>query len=94
MLENSLNARVATFVRTRPARGGAGLGRVTQSNIQPMSVPQEETDLARQLVTVPLFKNLAPEILGPIVALGRLTPMSAGTFFFNEGDDAERFFSG
>jgi CRP-like cAMP-binding protein len=92
MLENSLNARVATFVRARPARGGVGLRRVTQSNIQPMSVPQEATQLARQLVTVPLFKNLAPEILGPIIALGRLTPMSAGTFFFTEGDDAERFF--
>src|SRR2546425_7450117 len=92
MLENSLNARVATFVRARPARGGAGLRRVTQSNIQPRSVPQEATELARQRVTVPLFKNLAPEILGPIIALGRLTPMSSGTFFFNEGDDAERFF--
>jgi CRP-like cAMP-binding protein len=57
-----------------------------------MSVPQEATEFARQLVTVPLFKNLAPEILGSIIALGRLTPMSAGTFFFNEGDDAERFF--
>ena len=39
-----------------------------------MSVPQEATELARQLVTVPLFKNLAPETLGPIIALGRLTP--------------------
>src|SRR5438046_5406441 len=93
MLENSPNARVATFVRDRPVRrGGAGLRRVTKLNIQTLSVPQEATELARQLVTVPLFKNLAPEILGPIIALGRLTPLSAGTFFFNEGDDAERFF--
>src|SRR2546428_10449585 len=93
MLENSLNARVATFVRDRPVRrGGAGLRRVTRLNIQTLSSPEEATELARELATVPLFKNLAPEILGPIIALGRLTPMSSGMFFFNEGDDAERFF--
>ena len=57
-----------------------------------MAVPQDATELVRQLATVPLFKGLEPDILKPIIALGHRTPMEAGTFFFSEGDDAEWFF--
>lgn len=91
--ENDANAHLATSVRRAPRiRRAAGQRHVAQLSVQSISVAHEATELARQLASVPLFKDLTPEILKPIIALGRLTPMPAGEFFFNEGDDADRFF--
>ena len=92
MLGNNLNPRAATPVRARPAGAADRSRHVTQLNVQSMAIPHETTELVRQLARVPLFKGLAPDILRPIIALGHLTPMRAGTCFFSEGDDAERFF--
>lgn len=93
MLGNHLNARQAAFVhRVQRLHRGAVAHRVTELNLQPIPGPHGPTELARQLATAPLFKGLTPEILRAIYALGSLTSMPAGTFFFNEGDDAERFF--
>jgi CRP-like cAMP-binding protein len=65
---------------------------VTELNVQSMVVARDATEIVRQLATVPLFKGLEPDILRPIIALGHLIPMQAGTFFFSEGDNAARFF--
>jgi CRP-like cAMP-binding protein len=93
MLGHNLNIRAATPVRrTQPVGDEARPRHVTQLNLQSMVAPHEATELARHLATVPLFKGLTADILRPIIALGHLTPMQAGTFFFTEGDDAERFF--
>jgi CRP-like cAMP-binding protein len=93
MLGNNLNTREATPLRRaqpvaetdRPRQG-------TVLNLHAVPVPHQATELVRQLATVPLFKGLAPDILRPIIALGRLTSRHAGMLFFSEGDDAERFF--
>ena len=93
MLGNNLNPRAATPVRKAQPVGAADHSRhQTELNVQSMAAPHDVMELVHQLATVPLFKGLAPDILRPIIALGHLTPMQAGTFFFNEGDDAERFF--
>jgi CRP/FNR family transcriptional regulator, nitrogen oxide reductase regulator len=93
MLGHNLKTRAATSVRRAQPVVGADRSRdVTELNVQSMVVPHDATELVRQLPTVPLFKGLASDILRPIIALGHLTPMQAGTFFFSEGDDAGRFF--
>jgi CRP/FNR family transcriptional regulator, nitrogen oxide reductase regulator len=56
------------------------------------ATPHEPPELGRQLATVPLFNGLEPDVLRPIIALGHLTSMAAGTCFFREDDEAERFF--
>ena len=57
-----------------------------------MPLPHEATDFARRLAKVPLFRDVAPEILTPIIALAHLKPLHSAEFFFNEGDTAEEFF--
>ena len=93
MLGHNLNTRAATPVRRAQPVGGADRRRhVTPSHVQSMAIPHDATELVRQLAAVPLFRGLAPDILRPIIALGHSTSMPAGTFFFSEGDHAERFF--
>jgi len=90
---HNLKSRAATPLRRAQPVAGADHPRdATELNVQPTTVPQDGTEFVQQLATVPLFKGLQPDILKPIIALGHLTPMQAGTFFFSEGDDAERFF--
>jgi CRP/FNR family transcriptional regulator, nitrogen oxide reductase regulator len=93
MLGHNLKTPSTTPVRrAQPVVGPDRRRDLTELNVQSMIVPHDAAELLRQLATVPLFKGLAPDILSPIIALGHLTPMQAGTFFFSEGDDAERFF--
>jgi CRP/FNR family transcriptional regulator, nitrogen oxide reductase regulator len=70
----------------------ARLPQITPSNQRWMSSGHEVTDLACQLAKVPLFKDVAPDVLAPLIALAYLKPKCAGEFFFNEGDAAHEFF--
>jgi len=93
MPSHNLKRRATTLVRRpQPVAKANHPHDEPELNVQSTTVPQDATELARQLATVPLFKGLEPETLKPIIALGHLTSMRAGTFFFSEGDDAERFF--
>src|SRR6478672_3093305 len=93
MLAITQNARPAISTgRPRSRRWAVGRGCVTDSNLRPMSVPQDAAALARQLAAVPLFENLTLETLTPIIALGHLIRMEAAAFFFNDGDEADTFY--
>jgi CRP/FNR family transcriptional regulator, nitrogen oxide reductase regulator len=59
---------------------------------RPMHVPSDETDLGRELASVPLFRGVAPEALRQIAALAQLRGAQGGEFFFNEGDASSEFF--
>ena len=50
------------------------------------------TVLVRQLAKVPLFRDVAIDVLRPIIALARLKRVRVAEFFFNEGDEATEFF--
>jgi CRP-like cAMP-binding protein len=50
------------------------------------------TVLVRQLAKVPLFRDVAIDVLRPIIALARLNRVRVAEFFFNEGDEATEFF--
>src|SRR3954463_11467006 len=93
MLAYTLNTAAATPGRRVLPAGGAERPRhMTQRIVESSAVPGDATELVGQLATVPLFKGLTPDALKPIIALGHSRSMEAGTFFFNEGDEAERFF--
>jgi CRP/FNR family transcriptional regulator, nitrogen oxide reductase regulator len=93
MLAPNLTTPAAIPVRRGQPVGGADRPRhVTPLNAESMAVPHDETELVRQLATVPLFTGLTPDILRPIIARGHSRSMEAGTFFFSEGDHADQFF--
>src|SRR3954451_24520236 len=93
MLAYTLNTAAAAPGRRVPPAGGAERARhVTQRIVESTAVPDDATELVGRLATVPLFKGLTPDTLRPIIALGHSRSMEAGTFFFSEGDEADRFF--
>jgi CRP/FNR family transcriptional regulator, nitrogen oxide reductase regulator len=47
---------------------------------------------AQQLAKVPLFRDVAIDVLRPIIALARLKRVRVAEFFFNERDEAKEFF--
>jgi hypothetical protein len=57
-----------------------------------MSVSHKLPDLARRLANVPVFRDVDPDVLAPIIALANLKPLCAGEFCFSEGDEAHEFF--
>jgi CRP-like cAMP-binding protein len=48
--------------------------------------------VTRQLAAVPLFTGVPDETLARVVGLAQLRQLDSGSFFFNEGDQAESFF--
>ena len=93
MLANSPTVRAAiTTGRAQRIGQRARSRRETPLTVHATPLPHDAAGLARQLATVPLFKDLTPGILGPIIARSRPTATQAGAFFFSEGDDAETFF--
>jgi CRP-like cAMP-binding protein len=94
MLGQNLSTRMAPRARRAQLADRADRSRhVSELNVQSVAAtPHEAAELMRRLATVPLFKGLEPDILRPIIALGHPTSKQAGTFFFSEGDEAERFF--
>src|SRR5262245_29012372 len=58
----------------------------------PMNAAPDNTDLARQLADVPLFKGVPRDVLLRIVALAHQRRLAAGECFFNEGDAADAFY--
>jgi CRP-like cAMP-binding protein len=57
-----------------------------------MTIPPDADEIARQLGHVPLFQDLAADVLARIRGQAHAKAIRTGELFFTEGDDAEAFF--